>query len=108
MIRQKMSELENINDFPEDNNRYFAVQSQAELEQYNRNNVETNIKLLGDINVIGEVIQLLAYIRNGIKNGYTGTIQIKLGNTVANPVFMMQVNGQEVPDLTIQDKVQIN
>lgn len=32
-------------------------------------------------------------------------MQIKLGNTIANPVFMMQVNGQEVPDLTIQDNV---
>ena len=103
-----MSELTDVSDFSDENGGYFAFQSPAELEQYNRNNVETSIKLLGDASIIGEVVQLLAYIRNGIKNGYTGTMQIKLGNTIANPVFTMQVNGQEVPDLTIQDNVQIN
>ena len=103
-----MNEQTGLSDFSDENSGYFAFQSQAELEQYNRNNVETTVKLLGDASVIGEVVQLLAYIRNGIKNGSTATIQVKLGNTVANPVFMMQVNGQEVPDLTLQSNVLIN
>ena len=32
----------------------------------------------------------------------------KLGSTVANPSLMMDVNGFQVPDLVIQDKIQIN
>lgn len=82
--------------------------SQGELDLHNKSLVETTIRFLGDRTIIAEIVQLLAYIRHGIKNNVNGKIEVKLGSTVANPSLMMDVNGFQVPDLVIQDKIQIN
>lgn len=82
--------------------------SQGELDTHNNNLVETTIRFLGDRTIIAEIVQLLAYIRHGVKNNAVGSITVTLGGTVANPSLMMDVNGLQVPDLVMQDKIQIN
>nr|DAH74041.1 MAG TPA: hypothetical protein [Caudoviricetes sp.] len=91
---------------PEQNSLVFS--SKGELDSHNTNLVETTVRFLGDRTVISQIVQLLAYIRNGLKNNAKGNIDVKLGQTVANPNFMMDVNGFEVPDLVLQDQIQIN
>ena len=82
--------------------------SQAELDIYNNNLVDTNIHLMGDSTVIAQVVQLIAYIRHALKNNVKTKIEVDLPNTVANVDFMMDVNGQQVPDLVTVGKVQVN
>ena len=82
--------------------------SQAELDSYNNNLVDTNIHLIGDATVIAEVVQLLSYIRHALKNNMKTKIEVNLPNTAANVEFMMDVNGMQVPDLVTVGKIQIN
>lgn len=82
--------------------------SQGELDSHNNSLVETTVRFLGDRTIIAEIVQLLAYIRHGVKNNVSGDITVTLGATVANPSLMMDVNGMQVPDLVIQEKIQIN
>ena len=82
--------------------------SQAELDSYNNNLVETNIHLMGDSTVIAQVVQLIAYIRHALRNNVKTKIEVNLPNTVANVDFMMDVNGMQVPDLVTVGKVQVN
>ena len=82
--------------------------SQAELDIYNNNLVDTNIHLMGDSTVIAQVVQLIAYIRHALKNNVKTKIEVDLPNTVANVDFMMDVNGQQVPDLVTVGKARVN
>lgn len=86
----------------------LAFSSKGELDSHNTNLVETTVRFLGDRTIIAQIVQLLAYVRNGLKNNAKGSIEVKLEQTIANPNFMMDVNGFEVPDLVMQDKIQIN
>ena len=86
----------------------MQFQTQSELENYNSNLVETNIRLMGDKTVVAQTVQLLAYIRHAIRNNLTTKIQVDLPNTAANVPFMMDVNGMEIPDLVTVERVQIN
>lgn len=86
----------------------MEFQSQAELDSYNNNLVDTNIHLMGDSTTIAQVVQLLAYIRHALKNNAKTKIEVDISNTVANIDFMMDVNGMQVPDLVTTNKVQIN
>lgn len=98
--------LDGYDETSEQNSLVFS--SKGELDSHNTNLVETTVRFLGDRTVISQIVQLLAYIRNGLKNNAKGSIDVKLGQTVANPNFMMDVNGFEVPDLVLQDQIQIN
>lgn len=82
--------------------------SQAELDSYNNNLVDTNVHLMGDSTVVAQVVQLLAYIRHALKNNMKTKITVDLPNTAANVEFMMDVNGMQVPDLVTVKKVQVN
>lgn len=82
----------------------MKFESQAELDKYNNNLVDTNVHLMGDATVIGQVVQLLAYIRHALKNNIKGKIEVDIANTVANVDFMMDVNGFQVPDLVFVGK----
>ena len=82
--------------------------SQAELDSYNNNLVDTNVHLMGDATVVAQVVQLLAYIRHALKNNIKTKIEVDLPNTAANVDFMMDVNGMQVPDLVTVGKVQVN
>lgn len=82
--------------------------TQAELDAYNNNLVDTNIHLVGDSTTIAQVVQLVAYIRHALKNNMKTKIEVDLPNTVANVEFMMDVNGMQVPDLVTVKKTQVN
>ena len=82
--------------------------TQADLDNYNNNLVETNVRLMGDKTVVGQVVQLLSYIRHAIRNNLKTTIEVDIANTVANVPFMLDANGMEVPDLVTVKKVQVN
>ena len=82
--------------------------SQAEVDNYNNNLVETNVRLLGDKMIVAEVVQLLSYIRHDIRNNMKTTIEVDINNTVANAQFALDVNGMAVPDLVTVNKVQVN
>lgn len=86
----------------------MQFQSQAELDAYNSNLVDTNVHLMGDSTVIAQVVQLLSYIRHALKNNMKTKIEVDLPNTAANVEFMMDVNGMQVPDLVTVSKVQVN
>ena len=86
----------------------MVFSSRGELDSHNNNLVETTVRFLGDRTIIAEIVQLLAYIRHGVKNNVVGDMTVTFGGTVANPSLMMDVNGLQVPDLVIQDKIQIN
>jgi len=89
-------------------NNPLVFSSQGELDTHNNNLVETTVRFLGDRTIIAEIVQLLAYIRHGVKNNVKGEIKVKLNGTVANPSLMMDVNGLQVPDLVIQEHMDIN
>lgn len=82
--------------------------TQAELDAYNNNLVETNVHLVGDKTVVAQIVQLIAYIRHAIRNNLDTNINVKIGNTVANIPIMMDVNGLDVPDLVTVSTTQIN
>ena len=89
-------------------NIIMQFNTQADLDNYNNNLVETNVRLMGDKTVVGQVVQLLSYIRHAIRNNLKTTIEVDIANTVANVPFMLDVNGMEVPDLVTVKKVQVN
>ena len=82
--------------------------TQADLDNYNNNLVETNVRLMGDKTVVGQVVQLLSYIRHAVRNNMKTKIEVDIANTVANVPFMLDVNGMEIPDLVTVSKVQVN
>ena len=86
----------------------MQFESQAQLDNYNNNLVETNVRLMGDKTVVAQVVQLLAYIRHALRNNIKTSIQVNMPVTVANVPFMIDVNGLEVPDLVTVNKTQIN
>ena len=83
-------------------------QSQADLDNYNNNLVETNVRLMGDKTIVAQLVQLLSYIRHAVRNNLKTTIEVDIANTVANAQLMMDVNGMQVPDLVTTSKVQVN
>lgn len=86
----------------------MQFESQADLDNYNNNLVETNVRLIGDKTIVAQVLQLLAYIRHAIRNNMKTSIQVDIPITVANSQFMIDANGMQVPDLVTVDKVQVN
>lgn len=84
------------------------IPTREEVDLHNANMVETNVRLLGDRTIIAEIVQLLAYIRNGLKNNQKTVINVHLMQTVADPVFTFDVNGMQVPDLVLNKDIQVN
>jgi hypothetical protein len=82
--------------------------SNSQENNFNQNLTETNIKLIGDNTTICQVVLLLSYIRHAIKNNIQTDINVKIGKKVANGQLLFDVNGLEIPDMIIQDSVEIN
>lgn len=85
-----------------------SFNSQADLDTYNNNLVETHVRLMGDKTIVAQTLQLLSYIRHAIRNNMKTSIQVDIPITVANAAFMLDANGIEVPDLVTVEKTQIN
>ena len=75
---------------------------------FNKNLAEVNIKMIGDNTTLCQIVLLLSYIRHAIKNNLKSNIDVKIGEKIANSQLMFDVNGLEIPDMIIQDKVEIN
>lgn len=75
---------------------------------FNKNLAEVNIKMIGDNTTLCQIVLLLSYIRHAIKNNIKSNIDVKIGEKIANGQLMFDVNGLEIPDMIIQDKVEIN
>jgi hypothetical protein len=75
---------------------------------FNKNLAEVNIKMIGDNTTLCQIVLLLSYIRHAIKNNLKSNIDVKIGEKIANGQLMFDVNGLEIPDMIIQDKVEIN
>ena len=86
----------------------MKFKTEADLDVYNNNLVETTVRLMGDKTVVAQVVQLLSYIRHAVRNNMKTTIHVDINNTVANIPFMFDANGFEVPDLVTVDRVQVN
>lgn len=78
------------------------------LDIHQNNLTETNIKMIGDNTTLCQVVLLLSYIRHAIKNNINTDINVKIGKKIANGKFLFDVNGLEIPDMIIQDTVEIN
>lgn len=70
--------------------------------------VETDIKLIGTKNVNGQIVLLLAYIRNLLKNPRGGEIKISVGKNIRTDFFAFQVNDEQVPDILARETLDIN
>ena len=86
----------------------MQFKTQADLDNYNNNLVETHVRLMGDKTVVAQVVQLLSYIRHAVRNNLKASIQVDINNTVANVPFMLDANGVEVPDLVTVSRAQVN
>lgn len=89
-------------------NNPLIFSSKEELDNYNNNIKQVDLRLMGDKTLIAQTIQLLAYIRHAIRNNLKIDIKISIRNTVANLDFMFDANGMQVPDLVTQKTIQIN
>ena len=69
---------------------------------------ETDIKLVGDMSTIREIIILLSYIRNIIDEGRSQDIVVSVGKNIKTEAFGMDVNGMEIPDIKSKGLAVIN
>lgn len=77
-------------------------------QQENKNLVECDIKLISDKQTACEVIQLLSYIRNVLRNKQKKDISLKVGYKTISDFFGFSVNGQEIKDYIAKDVAIVN
>lgn len=82
--------------------------SNIQENNFNQNLTETIVKLIGDNTTICQIVLLLSYIRHAIRNNMQTDINVKIGKKIANSQLMFDVNGLEIPDMIVQDNVEIN
>lgn len=73
-----------------------------------QDNRETDVTFLGNKYTIIQIVTLLSYIRNAIKNNEKKTIEVTIGNNVSNRDFEFLVNDEKTDDMIIKDKIEIN
>lgn len=64
--------------------------------------------MIGDQSTLCQIVLLLSYIRHAIRNNIQTDINVKIGQKIANGQLMFDVNGLEIPDMIVQDNVEIN
>lgn len=69
---------------------------------------EATVKLIGDRATVCQVVQLLAFVRNAIRNGTKKSISIDVCGKVNGGKLMFDVNGMEIPDLIAPDRMEID
>ena len=101
-----------------DESHLQAAEQEEEMEKQIRQNnlknislAEADVHMFGDRLILAEITQLLAYIRNAVKNNAQAEIRVVIGqssDTVANAEFMFDANGCQVPDPVVQKEIAIN
>lgn len=69
---------------------------------------EATVKLIGDRATICQTVQLLAFIRNLIRNGAKRSITVDVCGKVNGGKLLFDVNGMEIPDLIAPDRMEID
>ena len=92
-----------------------VIQQEQSLEQQMRENQLQNIKIgnsevrmIGDKIVLVQVIKLLAYIRHALQNNLKTSIDVKIGEKIANVDFKFDVNQLPIDDLITQNEIVIS
>lgn len=85
-----------------------TINQKEHIDVINKNLVETTVRFLGDVGTISQIVELLAYIRHGIKNNMNTKITVQIGKNIANTPFVFDVNGQEIKDYILQPVIEIN
>lgn len=106
---------EELDDLVEITHKMNSIDVRADLEEQiarnqalNLSQTVTDLRLIGDREIIGQVVQLLAYIRNALRAGATSHIDVEIGTEIAGPVFTFDVNGCEIKDITAVKQTKIN
>lgn len=86
----------------------IVMENVIEQTEFGKNLAETNIKMIGDQSTLCQIVLLLSYIRHAIRNNMQTDINVKIGKKIANGQLMFDVNGLEIPDMIVQDNVEIN
>ena len=70
--------------------------------------VETDIKLVGDEIINGQIVLLLAYIRDIVNNNSSGSeIKISVGKNMHVDEFAFSVNDQEIISVKAKNNLEI-
>ena len=73
-----------------------------------RNIEEANVKMIGDLSTLNQVIQLLAYIRHAVNENTEDEIKVTIGKNISSSQFLFSVNNMEIPDFKVQKEISIN
>lgn len=69
--------------------------------------METDIKLVGDEIINGQIVLLLAYIRDILNAGGSADIKVSVGKNMHIDTFAFSVNDQEIPLIKAKDNAEI-
>ncbi len=73
-----------------------------------KNTVETDIKIIGDRNIVMGVVAFLSYLRHAVKNKDKIEFKVSIGSHIDNDNFSFSVNEEAIPDLKPQKTLEIN
>ena len=69
--------------------------------------IETDIKLVGDEIINGQIVLLLAYIRDILNNSDGTEIKVSVGKNLHIDSFAFSVNEQEIPVVKAKNTLEI-
>lgn len=69
--------------------------------------VETDIKLVGDEIINGQIVLLLAYIRDILNNSNGADLKVSVGKNLHIDSFAFSVNEQEIPLVKAKNTLEI-
>ena len=73
-----------------------------------RNSRESEVRLVGDRNVLIQVIMLLAYVRDAIRRNEPSEIKVEIGKSIQNGEFDFLLDNERVDDVRMAESIQIN
>ncbi len=94
-------------DVDDDETTDLDTQIKKNVEQ-NASLVDTIVHFVGDRDTIGQIVQLLAYIRHAVKNNLETDIKVSLCKNVVNTELMFDVNNLPIKDYKTKDYIEIN
>ena len=94
----------------------FTAEEEEELlqKQMRENQIKnfkignSEVRLIGDKIILVQVIKRLADIRHAIQNGMKTSIDVKIGQRIANAEFTFDVNQLPIDDLITQDEIVVS
>lgn len=105
------SDQPNVISSPEDDDNENELTLEEQIlknQSLNTNLVDTIVHFVGDKTTIGQIVQLLAYIRHAVKNNIETDINVSICKNVVGTELMFDVNGQQINDYKTQPHADIN